>query len=136
MFDMTPEIPNDLKAALEASPSALAAWDNLTDIGRRDFISWINEAKQAETRERRITRCAENLTKGKKRPCCYAVVPMDLYRALGDNPEAKTKWSSLSANEKRDFSDWVEDSADKAQRKERIALACGTLTSGKSQPPE
>lgn len=127
-------MPADLRAALTADPSAESAWSSLTAIGRRDFISWINEAKQPETRTRRIERCCENLVKGKKRPCCYAVVPMDFYKALGESPEAKTQWSTLSANEKRDFSDWIEASEDKVVRKARIQEACAGLVTGMRAP--
>ncbi len=126
--------PDDLRQALAAAPLALAAWEGITEIGRRDYISWINEAKQAETRSRRIERCCENLLKGKKRPCCYAVVPMDFYKVLGESPEAKAQWSTLSANEKRDFSDWIESSEDKSMRKARIAQACAMLVAGKQGP--
>lgn len=140
MESMNPEpkgevnVPEDLREALTAAPGAEAAWYALTAIGRRDFIGWINEAKQAETRQRRIERCCENLLKGKRRPCCYAVVPMDLYKTLGEMPAAKAKWSTLSADEKRDFSDWVESSEDKATRKSRVQKACELILSGQRSP--
>ena len=136
MESMNPEprgevnVPEDLREALTSAPGAEAAWYALTAIGRRDFVGWINEAKQAETRQRTIERCCENLLKGKRRPCCYAVVPMDLYKALGESPEAKALWSTLSADEKRDFSDWVESSEDKATRKSRVQEACALLLAG------
>lgn len=129
-----PKVPADLRVALKAAPAAAETWEDLTPISRRDYVSWINEAKQAETRERRIKRCCESLVKGKRRPCCYAVVPMDLYKALGADPKAKEQWSDLSASEKRDFSDWVEDSDDKQIRKGRIAEACAILAAGKRGP--
>ncbi len=129
-----PKVPADLRKALAAAPAAQAAWEGLTPISRRDFISWINEAKQEETRARRIERCCENLVKGKRRPCCYAVVPMDLYKALGNAPDAKAQWSGLTADEKRDFSDWVEESKDKETRKTRIEKACAMIASGKRSP--
>ncbi|MGI8923745.1 MAG: YdeI/OmpD-associated family protein [Fimbriimonadales bacterium] len=129
-----PRAPADLREALAAAPLAEAAWRDLTPIARRDFTSWINEAKQAETRARRIERCCENLVKGKKRPCCYAVVPVDFYKALGNAPEAKAQWSALTADEKRDFSDWVEVSEDKATRMARIEKTCALLAAGKRCP--
>ncbi len=128
------QVPIDLSEALSEVPLAEAAWNDLTPIGRRDFISWINEAKQDETRKRRIERCCENLIKGKRRPCCYAVVPMDLFKAVGKLPEAKAKWSTLDADQKRDYSYWVEISEDKATRKARIHEACSLLAAGKSGP--
>src|SRR5688572_2729040 len=114
------KVPADLRNALAANCAAEAAWKDLTPISRRDFISWINGAKQEETRKKRIQRCCENLVKGKRRPCCYAVVPMDLYKVLGADAKAKAQWSDLSANEKRDFSDWVEAAENKEMRKARI----------------
>lgn len=136
MESMNPEprgevnVPEDLREALTSAPGAEAAWYALTAIGRRDFVGWINEAKQAETRQRRIERCCENLLKGKRRPCCYAVVPMDLYKALGESPEAKAYWSALTADEKRNFSDWVEGSEDKVMRKSRVQKALELILAG------
>ena len=129
------KVPPDLRAALKSAPAAQTVWESLTPISRRDYISWINEAKQPETRARRIERCRENLLKGKRRPCCYAVVPMDLYKALGADPQAKARWSDLSASEKRDFSDWVEESDNKEIRKSRVAESCALLIARKRQPP-
>ncbi len=129
-----PGEPADLREALAAVPVAERAWRDLTPIARRDFMGWINEAKQAETRRRRIARCCENLAAGKRRPCCYAVVPMDLYKALGTAPMAKAQWSNLTANEKRDFTEWVEDSANPDTRKGRIEEACAMLAAGKRCP--
>lgn len=128
-------IPPDLQSALSEVPEAERAWQGLTDIGRRDFIGWINQAKQESTRAKRIRVCIDKLLKGEKRPCCYAVVPMDLYRALGDEPDAKEQWSQLSANEKRDFSDWVENAPGKADRKDRVLRALAALKKGEKSVP-
>lgn len=62
----------DLRAALEAQPDVLVLWQGLTPLGRNEFICWVDDAKQAKTRERRITRTLEELQEGKKRPCCWA----------------------------------------------------------------
>lgn len=124
-------VPADLASALAAAPLAEAAWRDLTPIARRDFVSWIESATQPQTRSRRIERACENLVAGKRRPCCYAVVPMDFYKALGDAPMAKAQWSDLSPAERRDFSDWIEASEDKGTRKGRIEEACAMLAAGK-----
>ena len=134
--ELEPRLPADFGRALEASPPASAAWDGLTQIGRRDFLSWIESAKQAETRDRRIRIACEKLVKGKRRPCCYAVVPMDLYRALGDDPVAKAHWGKLTGNEKRNFSDWVEFSEGKDMRRSRVARVCQLLADGKNAPED
>src|SRR5438477_193652 len=51
-----PRVPADLRKALAAAPMARVQWSDLTPIARRDFISWIDSAKQPETRRRRIER--------------------------------------------------------------------------------
>lgn len=61
----------DLEAALRADPAVLALWDALTPLGRNEFICWVDSAKQAATRARRIARTCEELIEGKKRPCCW-----------------------------------------------------------------
>ncbi len=59
---------------------------------------------------------------------------MDLYRALGTDPTAKARWSGLTADEKRDFSDWVEATKDKETRRARIEKACALLAAGERRP--
>ena len=49
-----PRVPTDLRKALAADPAAKVKWSDLTPIARRDFISWLDSVKQAETRRRRI----------------------------------------------------------------------------------
>jgi uncharacterized protein YdeI (YjbR/CyaY-like superfamily) len=47
------KVPTDFCKALGVNQKAKNQWDSLTPIGRRDFISWIESAKQLETRKRR-----------------------------------------------------------------------------------
>ena len=63
---------DDLQTALRADPAAFALWQGITPLGRNEFICWVDDAKQAKTRERRIVRTIEELLEGKKRPCCWA----------------------------------------------------------------
>ena len=62
----------DLQAAIQADAEILALCEALTPLGRNEFICWVDDAKQAKTRERRIQRTREELMEGKKRPCCWA----------------------------------------------------------------
>ena len=48
------EVPADLKKALASAPQALAAWEDITPLARNEWICWIESAKKAETRSRRI----------------------------------------------------------------------------------
>ena len=66
------EAQADLQAAVRADPAILALWNGLTPLGRNEFICWVDDAKQAATRHRRIRRTGEELLEGKKRPCCWA----------------------------------------------------------------
>ncbi len=68
-----PTVPADLRVALTASHEAKTLWKDLTPIGRRDWIRWIESAKKPETRARRITRSVEQLSSGKRRPCCMNI---------------------------------------------------------------
>ncbi|WP_380788271.1 YdeI/OmpD-associated family protein [Sphingomonas sp. R86521] len=62
----------DLQTALRADPAALDLWNSITPLSRNEFICWVDDAKQAPTRERRIRRTREQLLDGKTRPCCWA----------------------------------------------------------------
>lgn len=62
----------DLQSAIRSNAETLALWQNLSPLGRNEFICWIEDAKQPKTRQRRITRTLEELGEGKKRPCCWA----------------------------------------------------------------
>jgi hypothetical protein len=64
-------IPDDLREALVADPQALAIWEDITALARNEFICWVEDAKQAATRKRRIQRTREELLEGKRRPCCW-----------------------------------------------------------------
>lgn len=66
------EAGEDLQAAVRSNPNVLALWENLTPLGRNEFICWVEDAKQAKTRQRRIERTCDELLEGKKRPCCWA----------------------------------------------------------------
>src|SRR5438094_6714914 len=87
-----PRVPTDLRQALAADPVAKAQWSDLTPIARRDFISWIDAAKQPETRRRRIERAGSMLAAGKRRPCCFSIVSLDLHLALKATPKANAQW--------------------------------------------
>jgi uncharacterized protein YdeI (YjbR/CyaY-like superfamily) len=64
-------LPEDLRLALEQGADALAAWRDITPLARNEFICWVEDAKQAATRERRVRRTVEELQEGMRRPCCW-----------------------------------------------------------------
>ena len=71
--------PTDLRQALAAAPKARALWDDITPLARRDWILWVESAKQPETRARRVKAACSMLAGGKRRVCCF-----DSYKARMD----------------------------------------------------
>jgi len=127
-------VPTDLRKALAAAPTAKAQWRDLTPIARRDFISWIDSAKQKETRRRRIERACSMLVAGKRRPCCYSIVSFNLYAALAATPMAKAQWRDLTPTERRDFISWMDSAKQPEAHRRRIEKACVMLAAGKRRP--
>ena len=68
---MVHDLPRDLAEALAREPAALATWHDITPLARNEWICWIESAKKAETRLKRIGWGCENLRDGKRRPCCW-----------------------------------------------------------------
>ena len=129
-----PRVPTDLRKALAATPMAKAQWRELTPIARRDFISWIDSAKQPETRRHRIERACSMVAAGKRRPCCYSIVSLNLHLALKATPMAKAQWSDLTPIERRDFISWMDSAKQPERRRRRIEKACVMLAAGKRRP--
>jgi uncharacterized protein YdeI (YjbR/CyaY-like superfamily) len=69
------DLPADLKKALRSDAKALATWEDITPLARNEWICWIESAKKAETRARRIEWGRSNLKDGQRRPCCWPGCP-------------------------------------------------------------
>jgi uncharacterized protein YdeI (YjbR/CyaY-like superfamily) len=61
-----PEMPGDLLEALKGSPEAHRNFMGFPNSARFMYIHWINDAKRAETRARRIRRVVERAEQDKK----------------------------------------------------------------------
>lgn len=131
--DSRPVLPADFRSALAKSPKAKSTWDKLTPVSQMDFVTWIEAPKQKETRKEHIVRACDMLSKCKRRPCCYSIVPIDLYKELWKNPKAKANLSKLDAIEKRVFLSWVDSEKEPNKRKARIKKAILLLESGKTK---
>ncbi len=83
-----PEVPEDLKEALAASPKAEALWNDITPIARWDWVRWIRAVKTAETRQKHIEVALDKLNKGTRRPCCFN-------RSLCSEPHVSKNWRLL-----------------------------------------
>ena len=60
--------PKDLQALFAKNAKARAAFEPLAFTHKREYVTWIIEAKKPETRAARLTKTVEMLTKGKKNP--------------------------------------------------------------------
>ncbi|SEM69349.1 YdeI/OmpD-associated family protein [Paenibacillus sp. OV219] len=61
-------VPDDVQAALASYPEAEAFFAQLATSHRKEYIRWINEAKQEVTRVKRIMEMTEKLSNKLKRP--------------------------------------------------------------------
>jgi Bacteriocin-protection, YdeI or OmpD-Associated/Domain of unknown function (DUF1905) len=61
------EVPDELAQALAEDPVAKAKFDALAFTHRKEFARWVAEAKQAETRTRRVGQAIQMLHEGKTR---------------------------------------------------------------------
>lgn len=66
------KVPEDLRKTLTSDKAALAKWEDITPLARNEWICWVENAKQLETRNRRIGRVRTELKEGMRRPCCWA----------------------------------------------------------------
>lgn len=64
-------VPDDLAAALEASPPAKGVFDGFSPSKRKEYIEWITEAKSDATRAKRLGTAVEWIAEGKARNWKY-----------------------------------------------------------------
>ncbi len=69
------DLPDDLRETLVVAPDALATWRDITPLARNEWICWIESAKKADTRRKRLDWGRASLTDGKRRPCCWLGCP-------------------------------------------------------------
>ncbi len=67
--------PKDLRAAIEASRAATETWEKVTPLAEGEWACWVMSAKKRDTRKRRISIAVDKLSKGDRRPCCWAGCP-------------------------------------------------------------
>lgn len=65
------ETPADLQALLHKNKKAAAAFEAFSYSHRKEYIEWINEAKQEVTRHKRLAATIEQLAEGKSRHWKY-----------------------------------------------------------------
>jgi hypothetical protein len=67
-----PRVPADLKHALARAPQAIRAlWQAITPMARWEWVRWVNETRNPDTRAKRVAVSISKLRGGKRRPCCF-----------------------------------------------------------------
>ena len=69
------EVPDDMQKTLSSDAKLLEKWNKLTPIQRNEWICWVTIVKKIETREDHIKRMGEELSEGKRQPCCWPGCP-------------------------------------------------------------
>lgn len=81
-----PELPPDLRRALDGAADARAARESTTVLARVDWIHWITSARQPATRAKRVAEACDKLASGQRRVCCFD--PSGYYSKALAAPEA------------------------------------------------
>jgi uncharacterized protein YdeI (YjbR/CyaY-like superfamily) len=67
-----PRVPADLTPALAPAPQAIRAlWQAITPMARWEWVRWVNETRNPDTRAKRVAVSISKLRGGKRRPCCF-----------------------------------------------------------------
>lgn len=67
-----PRVPPDLKAALAGAPQKIRdLWEAITPMARWEWVRWVNETRNPDTRKRRVEVTISKMKSGKRRPCCF-----------------------------------------------------------------
>ena len=68
-------VPADLKAALARNARARSTFEGFPPSARRDYVEWLTEARQPQTRTRRVATAVKWLAEGKRRNWKYEQRP-------------------------------------------------------------
>jgi hypothetical protein len=63
----TIDAPEDLQAALAAAPAALEVWGRMSYSHRKQYVTWVTDAKREETRARRVEQAVPMIAEGRRR---------------------------------------------------------------------
>lgn len=83
-----PEVPSDMKEALDKNPKAKDLFDDITPLARWDWVRWVRAVKTEETRKKHVEVMLDKLNRGMRRPCCFN-------RNLCSEPYVSHNWKLL-----------------------------------------
>jgi hypothetical protein len=82
------EVPDYFKAALKKNKKAQAAFDAFGYSHRKEYVQWVEQAKQEETRQRRLGLAIKQLAQGKPRHWKYLKKPRKVTSSKPSPPPA------------------------------------------------
>ncbi len=85
---INPEVPPDMRQALESNKEAHELWDDITPMAKWDWVRWVRAVKTEDTRKKHIEVMLDKLNKGMRRPCCFN-------RNLCSDPTVSHNWVLL-----------------------------------------
>ena len=67
-----PELPREFALALSGAPEKVQnKWKEITPMARWEWIRWINETRNLDTRAIRVEKTISKLNGEHRRPCCF-----------------------------------------------------------------
>ncbi len=67
-----PDVPQDFAKALDTAPEKVKTkWKDITAMARWEWIRWVNETGNMDTRAIRIEKSISKLNGKHRRPCCF-----------------------------------------------------------------
>jgi hypothetical protein len=66
-----PDLPDDLRSALDAAPDLADLWSSITPMARWEWVRWVRSTRNPATRARRVEVSVSKMRDGKRRPCCF-----------------------------------------------------------------
>ena len=67
-----PDVPADLSQAIGAAPPKVQEkWKEITPMARWEWVRWVNETRNPQTRAVRIEKTISKLNGNHRRPCCF-----------------------------------------------------------------
>lgn len=122
------DIPPVVKQALLAHPKAWKNFRSLTPSRRRAYLRLIMDAKQAETRERRVRQAISLLEQSTG---ALDELPRFVKQALLANPKAWEKFQNLAPSYRRHYVGWIMHAKQAETRERRLREAVALLEQNK-----
>jgi len=94
------DLPRFVKQALKATPKAWESFERLAPSHRKQYITWIMEAKKEETRERRLREVVAVLQQDLEIPACFK-------QELKANAKAWNYFQNLAPSHRRRYIRWI-----------------------------